>query len=755
MISALYGIAIDVSSSEPLIDHVIIEMENESNWNLNTTINSGEIANIRFGGSDLIDIDGDGKTDFVCNDYFWGDSKNGSVCVSFGKNHIFRDIRNTSIDDIYDLVFIGNDNDELMYRIRDINSDGKSDLQLRVGNETWIFYSSTLAKLSGEIIIDMISPDIKFYSEDVKGCFLYDMFDINGDEFNDFMFCDTYGEGFPVIYGREKLPKEININASEDIRIISPSDWHWAYMDDCDFNGDGIRDFIFHYLKFGDNNRWDPTDIKFQVVFGNSTMWKENIHIEKMSNLTIEGSAYYDAHRDVVVEDIDGDGKDDFAFYNAEKDDVSVYRNYWYIINGCDLTGCYRFEDLVSLRLTSIEHENGISRSISFCDLNDDGRKDILVSGKVADQKGAVMLILGREGLFKGNDVKFHNINYTMEIRGSHRFGESWPPNYGSGYHIDSVSDVDADGVEDIIIGANLDINETLTDRGGCVILYGNRLLQREDISTMFSNAEYNLSLPYPNGPYWNDTDDDGIRNLLDSFPDNPTEWNDNDGDGYGDNRDKFPDDPDRWNGTDSDGDGYGDEIDDFPGDSSEWIDTDGDGHGDNQDVFPHNSSEWSDIDLDGVGDNIDQYPNDPLEWKDTDEDGYPDNSDAFPINPDEWADTDGDEVGDNADAFPEDPAASIDSDKDGYPDKWNDGKDEKDTTTGLILDEYPNDPDSWEEKPDCCGGSSIIVLVSIILIIIIFGIIAYFIYIKRLKTETNRLPNTAGRGKMGKLSEV
>lgn len=54
--------------------------------------------------------------------------------------------------------------------------------------------------------------------------------------------------------------------------------------------------------------------------------------------------------------------------------------------------------------------------------------------------------------------------------------------------------------------------------------------------------------------------------------------------------------------------------------------------------------------------------------------------------------DTDGDGVVNTADAFPNDPAASVDTDGDGYPDAWNAGKTEADSTTGLVLDAYPDD---------------------------------------------------------------
>lgn len=194
----------------------------------------------------------------------------------------------------------------------------------------------------------------------------------------------------------------------------------------------------------------------------------------------------------------------------------------------------------------------------------------------------------------------------------------------------------------------------------------------------------------------WFDSDDDGYGDNSDLFPDDPLEWYDTDYDGRGDNSDAFPDDRSEW--SDMDGDGQGDNSDMFPKDPNEWSDLDKDGVGDNSDVFPRDTNEWSDLDGDGCGDNQDRFPRDPNEWSDIDNDGVGDFEDRFPEDPNEWSDLDGDDVGDNSDAFPNDPAASVDTDGDGYPDRWNPGRSEKDSTTGLKLDMYPDDEKRFED---------------------------------------------------------
>ena len=82
------------------------------------------------------------------------------------------------------------------------------------------------------------------------------------------------------------------------------------------------------------------------------------------------------------------------------------------------------------------------------------------------------------------------------------------------------------------------------------------------------------------------DSDLDGVNDLNDAFPNDPTQTTDSDDDGYGDDPngnqpDAFPNEPTQW--ADSDGDGYGDNI-----------------GGENADLFPNNADQWSDADGDG-----------------------------------------------------------------------------------------------------------------------------------------------------------
>jgi hypothetical protein len=91
------------------------------------------------------------------------------------------------------------------------------------------------------------------------------------------------------------------------------------------------------------------------------------------------------------------------------------------------------------------------------------------------------------------------------------------------------------------------------------------------------------------------DSDNDGVADRYDAFPDDSSRYSDSDRDGIDNNVD-----------DDDDNDGVVDDEDAFPLDVKETVDSDGDGVGDNGDVFPNDDSESIDSDGDGVGDNSD-----------------------------------------------------------------------------------------------------------------------------------------------------
>lgn len=113
----------------------------------------------------------------------------------------------------------------------------------------------------------------------------------------------------------------------------------------------------------------------------------------------------------------------------------------------------------------------------------------------------------------------------------------------------------------------------------------------------------------------------------------------------------------------DRDGDGVADMIDAFPDDPTEWDDSDNDGVGDNSDICPGGNNN-DDLDTDGVPDYCDICPGGD-DSVDTDTDGVPDYCDIC-AGGDDNVDTDGDAVPDHCDTCPVGPDADLDNICDG-----------------------------------------------------------------------------------------
>lgn len=232
------------------------------------------------------------------------------------------------------------------------------------------------------------------------------------------------------------------------------------------------------------------------------------------------------------------------------------------------------------------------------------------------------------------------------------------------------------------------------------------------------------------------DTDGDGVSDLNDDFPDDPTRSLDSDTDGFDDSEDDCPNTAGTsLNGSigcfDADQDTWADQNDSFPMNPTQWNDTDGDGYGDNingtladscpsifgnssadrygcldsdgdawsnvNDSFPSDGTEWIDSDMDGFGDNMDQCPvvagsaTDGMPGcPDSDGDGWSDNTDFMVNDSSQWQDTDGDGFGDNPDGFEGDdcPAAF------GYSSIDKVGCEDDD------YDGYSNEGDEFPELP-------------------------------------------------------
>jgi Zn-dependent metalloprotease len=203
------------------------------------------------------------------------------------------------------------------------------------------------------------------------------------------------------------------------------------------------------------------------------------------------------------------------------------------------------------------------------------------------------------------------------------------------------TTDVMSRELGDLSIGVQSTVEFTITNEGNRVVTITSVAPSGTELSTNLSSTSigpsetftFGLDLDTTNQPRGNysgsltinhngdnsslvvgisaflglDTDGDGIINSVDT---------DDDNDGVLDLNDAFPLDPTET--LDTDNDGIGNNADAFPNDASESVDSDGDGVGDNADAFPNDPTESADSDGDGVGDNLEtEFGTDPTDAAD------------------------------------------------------------------------------------------------------------------------------------------
>lgn len=414
------------------------------------------------------DVNGDGFDDIIVGSWNGGDSREGAAYVVFGQSGVFPTsfdlltldgTNGFRIDGVDGFDYVGRS----VSSAGDVNGDGYSDLLIGASGVADIVNGSERSD-SGEAYVVFGKPDAfpaVFSPNSLDGS--------NGFKLDGLSHRDHFGEA---------------VSAAGDV------------------NGDGYGDLIIGapFAESG-NGHGDA-----YVIFGKATGFPTTLAMSVLDGINgfrIDGSSFsrFGAFGESVsaAGDVNGDGIDDVIVGagSADNDVALTNQNQGnaYVIFGSTSTFSAVL-DLATLdgtngfRVEGVDIGDMSSESVSGAgDVNGDGIGDLIVGAQRAEpgentgtSEGESYVVFGTNSGFPAS-LKLADLNGTNGFRIN-----GIDPNDNSGVAVSRAGDVNADGFDDLIVGANHAEPagaDPLTITGEAYIIFGR--------SSGFG-AEFNLS---------------------------------------------------------------------------------------------------------------------------------------------------------------------------------------------------------------------------------------------------------------------
>ncbi|QCI79622.1 hypothetical protein E6W36_08955 [Hankyongella ginsenosidimutans] len=352
--------------------------------------------------------------------------------------------------------------------------------------------------------------------------------DVNGDGIDDLIVGapsndagGTSAGAAYVVYGRSGGLNDINLNAltaADGFRILGDAAFDYAgssVSNAGDVNGDGLDDLIVGAF-FKDTG--DTDSGAAYVVYGRSG---------GLSNLDLTTLTAADGYRIIGVErsdyagksvsgagDVNGDGIDDLIIGAPKEFYLGGNRGSAYVIYG--RSGGRSTLDLGNLsttdgfRFTDSYAYDPLGNSVSSAgDVNGDGIDDLIVGAPSNDaggiNAGAAYVIYGRSGGLSDLDLTALTAADGFRIIGDAAGNRA-------GYSVSNAGDVNADGIDDLIVGAFGN-----TSAGAAYVIFGRSGGRSNiDLSNLSSADGFRIigraGISVSNA---GDVNDDGLADLI------------------------------------------------------------------------------------------------------------------------------------------------------------------------------------------------------------------------------------------------
>ena len=435
------------------------------------TISSGEV--VSSGG----DINGDGIDDIIIGAPFA--SPNGSFYagesyVVFGSNSGFDERLNLSeldgsngfaLNNIRQFNFLGFS----VSSAGDVNGDGIDDIligapQADYSGESYVVFGNSngfdpsldLSQLNGSngFVLNGIN------SGDSSGGSVSGAGDINGDGFDDIIIGASgagYGGESYVVFGFQPAPNAIDdtVNTREDA-IVSEN----VLDNDTDANGNTLTVTEV-------NNQ--TTDVGDQITLASGALL----------TLNADGTFSYDPNGQFDFLNTGETAIDSFTYTVSDRTDTDI-ATVNITINGIDQGSPASLINVSNLNGSNGFTINGIDefdfsgRSVSGAgDVNGDGIDDIIIGATDADPNGNERA--GESYVVFGRNNGFDPSLELSDLDGSNGFViNGIDENDSSGISLSNAGDINGDGIDDIIIGADGADPNGIESAGESYVVFGN-----------------------------------------------------------------------------------------------------------------------------------------------------------------------------------------------------------------------------------------------------------------------------------------